>query len=69
MIRFTGIGIREENVRHIFDRFYREDQAREKCGFGLGLSIAQWIVKGHQGTIRATRNENKGTTFIIKFPR
>ncbi len=67
----TGIGIREENVRHIFDRFYREDQARtrEKGGFGLGLSIAQWIVSGHQGTIKALQNENKGTTFVIKLPK
>ncbi len=67
----TGIGIREENVRHIFDRFYREDQARtrEKGGFGLGLSIAQWIVSGHQGTIKAIRNESNGTSFIVKLPR
>lgn len=67
----TGMGIREENLSHIFDRFYREDQARtrEKGGFGLGLSIAQWIVAGHQGTIRVRNNEHKGTTFTIKLPK
>lgn len=67
----TGIGIKEENIQYIFDRFYREDKARtrETGGMGLGLSIAQWIVSMHNGTIHVISNQNKGTTFIVKLPK
>lgn len=67
----TGIGIKEENIKYIFDRFYREDKARsrETGGVGLGLSIAQWIVSQHDGTIKVTQNQQKGTTFKVKLPR
>lgn len=67
----TGIGIKEENMKYIFDRFYREDKARsrETGGVGLGLSIAHWIVKQHDGTIKASQNKNKGTTFKVRLPR
>lgn len=67
----TGIGIEEENMKYIFDRFYREDKARsrETGGVGLGLSIAQWIVSQHKGTIKVFKNHNKGTTFKIKLPK
>lgn len=67
----TGIGIKEENMKHIFDRFYREDKARsrETGGVGLGLSIAHWIVKQHDGTIKVSKNKNKGTTFKVKLPK
>lgn len=67
----TGIGIKEENMQYIFERFYREDRARsrETGGVGLGLSIAQWIVEKHKGTVKVTKNQNKGTTFIVKLPK
>lgn len=67
----TGIGIKEENRKQIFDRFYREDKARtrESGGVGLGLSIAQWIVEQHNGTIKAIPNPSKGTTFKVKLPK
>ncbi|MDN4494343.1 sensor histidine kinase [Ureibacillus aquaedulcis] len=67
----TGIGIKEENMQYIFERFYREDRARsrETGGVGLGLSIAQWIVEKHRGSIKVMKNQNKGTTFIIKLPK
>lgn len=67
----TGIGIKEENAAHIFERFYREDKARsrETGGVGLGLSIAQWITTVHGGTIRAERNQPKGTKFIVRLPK
>jgi two-component system, OmpR family, sensor histidine kinase CiaH len=67
----SGIGIKEENIPYIFDRFYREDKARtrESGGIGLGLSIAQWIVSAHDGSIKVSANENKGTTFKIKLPK
>ncbi|SDZ26321.1 two-component system, OmpR family, sensor histidine kinase CiaH [Evansella caseinilytica] len=67
----TGIGIKEENMKHIFDRFYREDRARlrETGGTGLGLSIAHWIVGKHDGSISVVRNEQKGATFKVKLPK
>ncbi|MEC0369641.1 sensor histidine kinase [Paenibacillus chibensis] len=67
----TGIGISEEGLSRIFDRFYREDQARsrETGGSGLGLSIAQWIVDSHHGTIQALHNQPKGMIFRIRLPK
>ncbi|RBW70135.1 sensor histidine kinase [Bacillus taeanensis] len=67
----TGIGIKEENMKHIFDRFYREDKARSRDsgGVGLGLAIAQWIVSKHDGSIKVSQNQNKGTTFKVKLPK
>lgn len=67
----TGIGIKEENMKYIFERFFREDKARsrETGGVGLGLSIAQWIVEQHQGTIKVYKNQNKGTTFKVILPK
>ena len=70
-VKDTGIGISEEAITHIFDRFYREDKARnrETGGSGLGLSIADVIVKAHNGTIKASHNKPKGTIFTIKLPK
>jgi two-component system sensor histidine kinase CiaH len=70
-VKDTGIGISEESIKHIFDRFYREDKARnrETGGSGLGLSIADVIVKAHSGTIKASHNEPKGTIFTIRLPK
>ncbi|MCM3758714.1 HAMP domain-containing histidine kinase [Sporosarcina aquimarina] len=67
----TGIGIKEESIPHIFDRFYRGDKARtrETGGMGLGLSIAQWIATIHNGTIHVISNQQKGTTFKVKLPK
>ncbi|MDQ0231844.1 sensor histidine kinase [Metabacillus malikii] len=67
----TGIGIKNENMKYIFDRFYREDKARsrETGGMGLGLSIAHWIVTKHKGTIKVMKNQHQGTTFIVKLPK
>lgn len=68
-VRDTGIGISDEGIKHAFERFYREDKARtrEKGGSGLGLSIAQTIVKQHGGTIKLAHNNPKGTVVIIKL--
>lgn len=65
----TGIGIGKEAIKHVFERFYREDKARsrETGGNGLGLSIAQTIVQAHNGSIKLINNEPKGTKVIIKL--
>ena len=68
-IEDTGIGISDEAINHIFERFYREDKARtrETGGSGLGLSIADSIVQAHGGTIKAMHNKPKGTIFEIRL--
>ncbi len=70
-IKDTGIGISDEGLERVFERFYREDKARsrETGGSGLGLSIADFIVTEHGGTIKASHNNPKGTIFTIKLPR
>lgn len=67
----TGIGINDEAIKHVFERFYRADnsRARETGGSGLGLSIADMLVSKHGGTIKASHNGEKGTIFTIKLPR
>ncbi len=67
----TGIGISDEGLNRIFDRFYREDKARNRQtgGSGLGLSIATMIVKAHNGSLKAMHNKPKGTVFIVKLNR
>ena len=66
----TGVGIPEQDLPHIFDRFYRVDKARsrETGGTGLGLSIVKQFVLLHGGTIDAKSAPGKGSTFIIELP-
>lgn len=65
----NGIGIAEKDLPHIFDRFYRADKSRSKTlGYGLGLSIANQIVKAHKGSISVHKNNGRGTTFIARLP-
>ena len=65
----NGPGIRDEDKKRIFDRFYRVDKARtrQKGGFGLGLSLAKQIVESFKGTIQVKDNKPKGTTFEVKL--
>lgn len=67
----TGFGIAQEELSHIFERFYRVDRSRHKAidGTGLGLSIVKHGVMFHGGTIRVTSELGKGTDFIIKLPK
>ncbi|MCS0791420.1 ATP-binding protein [Cytobacillus firmus] len=65
----TGIGIAEDMISQIFDRFYRVDSARKKDGTGLGLSIVKQIIELHNGEIRAVSQAGTGTTFTITFFR
>jgi len=69
-IRDTGIGIPEESLPYIFDRFYVVDKSRsrETGGSGLGLSIVKWVADIHRAEIEVQSQVNQGTNFLIKFP-
>lgn len=64
----NGLGISEEDLPHIFDRFYRGSKTDKVFGSGLGLAIAKSIVTLHQGEIRIKSELGKGSTFVIVLP-
>ena len=66
----TGIGIPEESLEHIYERFYRVDKShsREIGGTGLGLAITRNAVLMHKGAITVTSLEGEGTVFLVKIP-
>jgi len=66
----TGVGIALEELPHVFDRFWRADKVRSRSvgGAGLGLSIAQWIVKHHRGAITVRSEPGKGSQFAARLP-
>lgn len=66
----NGVGIKEENLPFIFDRFYKNPSLNEEqiIGTGLGLAIVKQIVQNHKGEIWAESKENEGTTFYIVLP-
>ncbi len=69
-INDTGVGIPEEDLPYIFDRYYRGDKSRTRQyeGTGLGLAIAKWIVHSHGGKIRVTSQAGEGTNVQVTFP-
>ncbi len=71
----TGVGISEDQLPHIFERFYRGDPARSRVaagsssdGAGLGLAIAKWIVESHDAEIKVHSTVGRGTTISVTFP-
>ena len=71
-VRDTGIGISAADLPYVFDRFWRADRARsrgsERSGFGLGLSISQWIAQAHGGRVTAQSRLGRGSVFTVVLP-
>lgn len=70
-VQDNGIGITEENIPYLFERFYRVDEARNADieGTGLGLSIAKEVVELHGGDIKVKSKVDKGTVFSVRLPK
>lgn len=70
----TGSGIPTEAQPHVFERFYRADQARSRSdqangsGAGLGLSIARWIAEAHDGSLNLEKSDRTGSVFVVSLP-
>lgn len=67
-VKDTGIGIAQDELPHIFRRFYRCERSRSRPGTGLGLTLVEAIVHAHRGQIAVTSTPNVGTTFIVTLP-
>jgi two-component system heavy metal sensor histidine kinase CusS len=69
-VRDTGIGIPDSALPHVFERFYRADESRNRDagGAGLGLSIAKWIAERHHASLEAESVLGQGSTFRVRFP-
>ena len=70
MIEDSGMGIPEESIEHIYERFYRVDKSHSKeiGGNGLGLAITRNVILMHRGTIQVSSIEKEGTTFLVRIP-
>jgi len=66
----TGVGVAEEDIPHVFSRFWRADSARASAtgGLGIGLAVTKEIVERHDGTISAARCPDVGSVFSIRLP-
>jgi two-component system phosphate regulon sensor histidine kinase PhoR len=64
----TGAGIDQDDLPHIFERFYRADKSRSGRGSGMGLAIAKHIIEAHGGSIRAESGKGRGSTFSFSLP-
>ena len=70
LVEDTGMGIPQDAIEHIFERFYRVDKARSRQagGSGLGLSIVHELVERNFGTIEVSSKEGEGTKFTVRMP-
>ena len=68
IVEDNGIGMSEEVIPYIFNRFYQVEKSRGNIGTGLGLSIVKWIVDLHKGEINIESKVNQGSKFVIKLP-
>jgi two-component system OmpR family sensor kinase len=72
LVTDNGPGIAPEDITHIFERFYRGEKSRtrqqEESSFGLGLSIAYWIIEAHGGRIEVSSELGKGSSFCVWLP-
>ena len=67
VITDSGCGISEDDLPHIFERFYKGTVSDDKGGFGIGLALARMIVTGQNGTIKAENSPDGGARFILRF--
>ena len=69
-VKDDGIGITDEHIPYLFDRFYRVDKARSRAegGVGLGLAISHWIAEAHGGSIKVKSTVGEGSTFTVFLP-
>ena len=67
----NGTGISAEAAAHVFERFYRADEARSRRdgGFGLGLSIVKWVAEAHRGAVELASQPGAGSVFTVTLPR
>lgn len=67
-LKDEGIGIPENDLKRIFEKFYRVETPQKRIGIGLGLSICKEIIEAHGGEIIAKNNSDKGAAFIVRIP-
>ena len=65
----TGRGIAARHLAHVFDRFYRGDDARSSPGAGLGLAIVKSIIELHGGAVEIASEQGRGTRVVLTVPR
>jgi len=70
-VKDSGIGIPKEDIKHIFERFYRSDLSRNRGtgGTGIGLTITKGLVEAHNGSVRIASEEGKGTIVVVEFEK
>ena len=69
IIKDQGIGIPEQEMPHIFDPFFRASNVKHSKGYGIGLPLAQNIIRLHHGVIQVSSKEAEGTEVILKIPK
>jgi two-component system OmpR family sensor kinase len=67
-VRDTGMGIAEDHLGHVFDRFWRAPNVRGMAGSGLGLAITRWVAQAYEGTVTVESVVGAGTTFLLTLP-